>query len=220
VVIEDDHAAGIAGIGDLDRGRLQQAPALVAAPGVAGLEREDHPLGQRHPRPLAGLERRGHGFQHFGADHDVGLRGVGPALFASGPRVVLRAGMRGGAPLHVDDADLPRLTLVVAGEQLRERVLRLDAFGQQVQSARSEFDHRRRLRADRADAGAHVRHRAADKRHAGRHRRPRLAGHRIDRAQGKGGVLRQPFVVERDAVRRARLRKGARREHHTGENQR
>ena len=199
-------AAGIVRVGDLDRRRLQVAPALVAALGVAGFEREDHPLGQRHPGALAGLERRGHGLQHFGADHDVGLRGVGLPLTAAGPRVVLLAGVRGRPPFHVDDPDLPRLALLVAGEQLRERVLRLDAFGQQVEPARPELDHRRRLRADRADAGAHVRHRAADERHARRHRRARLAGRRIDRAQRERGVLRQPLVVERDAVSGALLR--------------
>ena len=51
-------AAGIVGVGDLDRGRLQVAPAAVAALRLPGLEREDHPLGERHAGALGGLERR------------------------------------------------------------------------------------------------------------------------------------------------------------------
>ena len=54
---------------------------------------------------------------------------------------------------------------MIVGQQLRDRGGRLDALRHQIQSARSMLDHRRGLRADGADAGAHVRHRAADERH-------------------------------------------------------
>ena len=94
----------------------------------------------------------------------------------------------------------------VVGQQLRERVLRLHALREQIEAARSELDHRRRLRADRADTGAHVRHRASDEGHARRHAGARLPRDRIDRAQGEGRVLRQPLVVERHAVGGALLR--------------
>jgi hypothetical protein len=136
-------------------------------------------------------------------------------LAAAGPVAVLFAGVRRRAALHIDQPDLPRLAPVVVLEQFGERLLRLYSLGEQIQSARSVLDHRRRLRAHRADAGAHVGHGAADERHARRHRGAGLSGRRIDRAQRKGRVLREPFVVQRDAVGCALLT-GERR-HHDGE---
>ena len=117
-------AARIVRVGDLDRGRLQIAPALVAALRVARLERKDHPLGERHAAAFARFERRRDSVEHFRPDHDVGLRRIGLALPAAGPRVVLLAGVRRGPALHVDDPDLARLALLVAREQLRERIFR------------------------------------------------------------------------------------------------
>ena len=64
----------------------------------------------------------------------------------------------------------------------------------------------RGLRADGADAGAHVRHGAADERHARRHGGAGLAGGRIDRAQRERRVLRIALVVDGDAVGGALLR--------------
>ena len=51
-------AAGIVRIGDLDRRRLQVAPAAIAALGLARLHREDHALGERHAGAVGRLERR------------------------------------------------------------------------------------------------------------------------------------------------------------------
>ena len=136
------------------------------------------------------------GLDHFRADHDVGLHGVVLPLPAAGPVAVLLAGVGGGAALHVDHPELARLALFVVGEQLRDRRLRLDALGHEVEPARAVFDHRGRLRAHRADAGARPRHGAADERHARGHRRTRLAGRRIDRAEREGRILRQPLVID------------------------
>ena len=198
-------AAGIVRVRDLDRGRLQVAPPLVAALGVARFERENHSLRERHAAAFARLERRRDGVDNLRADHDVRLHGVVAALPASGPRTVLLAGVRGGAPLHVDHPELPRLAHAIVGEELLDRRLRLDAFRHQVESAHAIFDHRRCLRADGADAGAHPRHRSSDKRHARRHRRARLPRRRIDRAQRERRVLRQPLGVQCDAIGRALL---------------
>ena len=201
-------AAGIVRIGDLDRRRLQVAPAPIAALRVAGLDREDHPLGERHAGALGRLERRRDRLDHFRTDHDVGLHRVVAPLPAAGPVVVLLAGVRRRAALHVDHADLPRLALLVVGQQLRRArpAARRPSRADRARAGRTR--PRRRLRADGADAGADVRHRAADERHARRHARARLAGRRIDRAERERGVLRQPFVVDGDAVRRALLREG------------
>ena len=158
--------------------------------------------------PLVGLRDRFDGcdsVDHFGPHHDVGLHGVVLSLAAAGPGVVGLAGVRGGAPLHVDHADLPRLTSRIVGQQLREHIRRLDAFGEEIEAARAVFDDGRCLRADGAYAGAHVRHGATDEGHARRHRRAGLPGRRIDRAQRKRRVLRQTFVVERNAISRPRL---------------
>ena len=107
--------------------------------------------------------------------------------------------MRRRAPLHVDDADLPRLALLI-GEQLREHGLRLDASGEQIEPARTVFDDGGGLRADGTDAGAHVRYRASDERHARGDGRARKARRRIDRAERERGVLRLPLFVDRDTV--------------------
>ena len=106
-------ATRIVGIGDLDRGRLEAAPPAVAALRLARFQREDHPLGERHAGAVRGLEARGDGLDDFGPDHDVGLHRVVQALLAAGPVAVALAGVRRADALHVDDADLARLALLI-----------------------------------------------------------------------------------------------------------
>ena len=203
-------AARVVWIGNLDRRRLQIAPSSIAALRLARLQRENHALGERQPAAVGRLERGRDGVHHVRSHHDVGLHGVVLPLTAAGPVAILFSGVRRRAPLHVDDADLPRLALLIVGEQLREHGLRLDASGEQIEPARTVFDDGGGLRADGADAGAHVRDRAPDERHARGDGRARLARRRIDRAERERGVLRLPLFVDRDAVRRALLGEGRR----------
>src|SRR6185503_4534096 len=107
-------AAGILGIRNLDRGRLQTAPSAVATLRVASLERENHALGERHAGALRGLEARRDRVHDLGPDHDVRLHGVVQALLAAGPVAVALAGVRRAHTFHIDDADLARLALLVA----------------------------------------------------------------------------------------------------------
>src|SRR5262245_232878 len=91
---------------DLDGGRLEVAPAAVAAFRVPGFHREDHPFRQRQPGSFCRLERRRHRVDHFGADHDVRLNRVRFPLPAACPVAILLAGMGGRASLHVDQPHL------------------------------------------------------------------------------------------------------------------
>jgi hypothetical protein len=114
--------------------------------------------------------------------------------------------VRGGPPLHIDDADLTRLAAFIGRQQSGENGLRLKPLCEQVEPARSVFNHRRCLRAHRTDACPDVGHGAADEGHARRDARSRLAGDRIDRAERERRVLREPFIVDDDAVGCALLR--------------
>ena len=130
----------------------------------------------------------GHRIDDLTPDQDVSLDRVVAPLAAPGPLAILLAGMRGGAALHVDHAELAALAGFVFGEQPLDRLLRFHAFFEQVEPLPAVLDNRRGLRRDRADTRAHPWHRAADERHARGDDHAGLAGLRIDRAQGKGRV--------------------------------
>ena len=78
----------------------------------------------------------------------------------------------------------------VVGQQSFDRRLRLETFGQQVETLPAVLDDRPRLRRHGPHTGAYPRHRATDERDSCRHHHPALPGCRIDRAQREGGMKR------------------------------
>ena len=78
--------------------------------------------------------------------------------------------------------------------------LRLYSFDQQIQAARPVFDHGRGLRADRPNAGADVWHGASNEWDSGGNPSAGLSSRRVDGTKRERGILRQPIIVEKDAV--------------------
>jgi hypothetical protein len=132
---------------DEEGGRL--LAANVAARGLRGLQRGEHPPGQVAARPL---ERGGHRGPDLGIGHHVGLHGVlGADLVTGVPDVELPAESIDAA-LRVDHRDLPHLALRIGGEQAFQHLGRRDAGAHQLEPLEAVRRVDKRLRRHRAHA--------------------------------------------------------------------
>jgi hypothetical protein len=108
------------------------------------------------------LVRLGHRVQGLGTLQDVPLDGVLVALPVARVRDTLLAGERRDRPVLADDADLPRLGLVVVRGQLLDGLGGVVALPEQVQAVGAVRDVRVALGRDRARVRARPRHDATD----------------------------------------------------------
>ena len=180
---------------DEHRGRL--LATRVAAGALPRLERRDEPLGERAAHlPV----RTGHLGDHCLAGEDVALDRVPRTGLVPGPRVALRARVRGRAPVRRDGAQLPRLAGVVVGECGGER-------GRGVTSPLEELEHRGSvrgdpggLRRDGADTRLRPRHDGADREVLRLHGDSDLARLRVGGADRERRLVRVTERHRRDPI--------------------
>ncbi len=131
--------------------RRRLAAADVAAGDLGRLERGEQALGQRAigAAPVG----RGHRLGHARAAHHVGLAGEPAVERVTGVLDAAAAGVRGGAALGVDDADLAHRGLLVAGERAVERGLGARAGAQVLERGGADRGVGNGLRRAGADAG-------------------------------------------------------------------
>ena len=156
----------------LDHQQRRRLPAArVAAGRVAGGQRVEQPAGERRVR-VGGLPGRLHGLDDVLAGEDVALDGVAVAGEAAGPVEAGVPGVRGGAAVDVDDADLA----VVAALVVLEQPLQRDRGGRAVVEVGERLalvgDVGVGLGGDRADAGHRGRYGGADGEELGGHGHP------------------------------------------------
>ena len=161
----------------LDDERSRLLPAAIAARSLTSLQRCDHPLGQRG---VGVEESAAHGGKHFRAREHVSLDCEPvfddmPRPFDAATPCECSCSSPGG-----DRSQLAELSLVVLGERLLDRHLRVDLRCERTQHALAVAgDHSHRLRRDRTDAGPHPRRDRTDREVLRLNRATDLAGCRI-----------------------------------------
>src|SRR5574341_1295510 len=168
VIVDADAEVGIS-LGRADEERRRLLAALVAARGLAGLQRGDQALGKRLLRCLVGA--RGlldHLFagEHVARDRKT-VAGARPA-----PIDAFRAGVLADAALGIDDVQLAMVAALVGRGQVLDQLRRGHARAQQVEPVPAVEGIDQRLRRERAHAALGVRAERADGKKARRDRDP------------------------------------------------
>ena len=148
-------------------------PAACAPSSAASMRSARSPFAASYAAAIAGTTSL--------VRHDVRLHRVVVADMVSRERDALRARVRRGVTLRVDEAELAHIARLVRGDELRHRIGRGHSVPHQREALRSIGRLDIGLRRDRTDAGLGPRHRAADRELVRLHRDADVAGHRIAR---------------------------------------
>jgi len=124
--------------------------AAIATGPISGIQGGKQPFRQITGRVL---ECQVHLFDHLRSGKDVALNGNPRRRRPTGPLEARVAG-KGGTPAPgVDQADLALISIIVAGQEVLERLKRRHSRGQQLQASRPVRGIGQRLRSDSSGAG-------------------------------------------------------------------